>query len=340
MPSGHSTFPARILVLGDSVAWGQGLRHFQKMHNVLAKQIYRTAGFVPYVAQYAHSGGIIGAGLPRARQQPWWPREIPSPHDTLFEQCDVAHDFEIDNRFDLIIVCAGINDVDVTRIFNPLTTPQAISDRTLTYCYTELLQALIYIGRRFFPQNSSARVFVLTYYPILSQSSQLPDPVKVATIFAKEAISPPPLPSPTGPVNVGYSFRSQPSLRDVLIENSLTFWRQVIERHSDAVASANEHFPNRFTLIDPGISEKQSAFTEHPLIWGLDPQTEKPTDPLVADRIRYCDAELKSEMQSPIAGFVCRRASVGHPNVAGAAQYANVMLATLQRLHAPDTSAS
>ncbi|HYT76004.1 MAG TPA: hypothetical protein VEL79_14715, partial [Vicinamibacterales bacterium] len=48
-----------MLVLGDSVTWGQGLLDGQKMHDIVRDKIAQTHGPVRAL-QLAHSGAVIG----------------------------------------------------------------------------------------------------------------------------------------------------------------------------------------------------------------------------------------------------------------------------------------
>lgn len=321
--------PARILVLGDSVTWGQGLRDDQKMHRLLAQRVFGATGVAPYVAHYAHSGAIIGAGAPFGAMAPWWPPEIPSPHATIFEQLDLVSATEIDPRFDLIVVDGGLNDVDIHYVFNPQTKPDQVAAKATAKCGADMIGLLQAIDKRVMQWSPHVRCFVLTYYPILSDASRFPNIWNVATVLAQETISPPPPPTSHVAMRAQLSQSPVQSLKEQLVANSRALRSASLAAHTNAVATVNAGAAApRFTLIDPNILESECAFTTTPLIWGLT-TTEKPEDPLTDDRVRYCDYELRPEMKNPLDAFVCRRASVGHPNVAGAQRYAETMFAAL-----------
>jgi lysophospholipase L1-like esterase len=325
--------PSRILVLGDSVTWGQGLRDPQKMHNLLAAQIFRATGRAPYVAFYAHSGAIIGATARPSTQAPWWPREIPSPHATVLEQIELVFAEELDPRFDLIIVDGGLNDVDVHYVFNPNTAPADVTKAATQHCGPDMVKLLGTIRDRFTIGGLLPQVFVLTYYPIVSSKSVFPSLLKAGAVLGWEAISPPNPPPANGLVasQTEHHLSVQQSIAAKLVANSMAFRTASLNAHTMAVATANAvDSGSHFVLIDPQISESESAFTSPmPLIWGLDKDI-KPEDPVLPDRIVYCDLELKQYMHGILDAGICRRASVGHPNVAGASRYADVMFATLQ----------
>ena len=120
LPAALMTASPRILVIGDSVTWGQGLLPSQKIHRLLAKMLFERNGIEPQMLHYAHSGAIVGyaGGAPVASgpYQPWWPREIPNAHPTVLEQLTLVSQDHLDLRYDAIIVSASINDVDVRTI--------------------------------------------------------------------------------------------------------------------------------------------------------------------------------------------------------------------------------
>src|SRR5262249_52137845 len=107
--------PFRILTLGDSIPWGQGLLDGEKYDRMLAAELesYHPGGVT--LERVAHSGAVIGAfgaaGIP-------CPGEVPCSRLTILEQCDqFANSPE---TVDLVLLDGGINDVGVATILNPL----------------------------------------------------------------------------------------------------------------------------------------------------------------------------------------------------------------------------
>jgi len=77
-----------MLVLGDSIAWGQGLQEWNKFSSLVCDQLkYRPEYLGLTRAVLARSGAIIGAD---AEREP--PRavssEIPWYFPTIIQQCD------------------------------------------------------------------------------------------------------------------------------------------------------------------------------------------------------------------------------------------------------------
>lgn len=329
----------RILVLGDSVMWGQGLEENEKIHRVLARLLFSQNGFEPSVLHYAHSGatiGYIGGAVAHAIPAPgWWPAEIPIASPTLHDQCNQVAADHPDERFDIVLLTGGINDVKVQNIFNPGTTIQQINDLSAKYCNGAMTSFLGELRSRYLAANPNIKILVLGYYSVLSSDSDVPDIFDVAKALAKEAINPP---KPQIGAKLTTANAKAFNLQEKLIENSLAFRSASQANLANAVQNANLGLatPN-FFFVDPMILDTEAAFTPNALIWGLRKSDETPEDPLYNDRLAYC-ANLLQEKPG-IDRFTCDRASLGHPNVAGARRYAQKIFTFLSSTNLAPTPA-
>lgn len=324
----------RILVLGDSVTWGQGLRPEQKMHRLLANMLYDHNGVEPQVFHYAHSGGTIGYenGVPTKPVvvEDWWPREIPRANPTIHEQCALVAQEHRDQRFDYIILSGGINDVSVMTIFNPKTSEAEIRTRTKTYCHDQMLHLLDDLHAQFLTANPAAKIIVLGYYPVLTDRSTIPSVLSVLKALARETINP--------PRPHGYLFAAQLTrdrdLRSTLIEQSIAFRDASRDGLSSAVAETNQKYSmQNYMFVDPLIADDEAAFAPNALIWGLQAGSEISNDPIYDDRVKYCVDVVKEPIG--IDQFKCERASLGHPNISGASRYAEKIFAAITPVPAP-----
>ncbi len=318
----------RILVVGDSVAWGQGLLDAQKFHNLVAVQLFKMKGAEPSILHYACSGAIIGfedgKPTPPVPVEGFWPREIPESNPTLYEQCQRVLADHPDRRFDAIVLCGGINDVGVKTIFDPRTSVPSIQQRCRAACYDGMGNLLDFIRSTFVAANPAARVVVLGYYPVFSPKSVLPDVLDLLKALAIETVFPPAL----------YEYDLHPAaplagLQQIIVRNSLAFRDASREQLNAAVDAANAKSATKnFVFVDPQITEDESAFVPKgkALIFGLAPN-ELAEDPVAKDRVKYCGDLL--DMTPGLERFTCDRASVGHPNVAGARRYADHVIQAL-----------
>jgi hypothetical protein len=209
-----------------------------------------------------------------------------------------------------ILINGGINDVDIHRLLNPTVTRAALEAFTEHACHQDLAVLLQETGTTF----SNAHGYVVGYYPILSYQS---DPFGVEALFAAvHAVAFQPLIDGT-------------LLRNVLIDHCLDFWKNSNRCMAAAVNDANQALGRAaFTFVDPGFNESNAVFAPNRLLWGVDPDpltAFKPEDEVIAPREVACaHAGLPA-----LDFFTCVRASAGHPNVAGAAQIAQRLIAAI-----------
>src|SRR5258708_26456358 len=99
-----------LLILGDSVTWGQGLLPVHKISTIVATQINASPKML------AHSGATIGIGDSNFDVMP--SPEVPNSYPTIIEQVDKFIGDQADVQW--ILMNGGINDVDIRSILNPL----------------------------------------------------------------------------------------------------------------------------------------------------------------------------------------------------------------------------
>src|ERR1700719_3958067 len=95
-----------MLVLGDSVTWGQGLNDYNKFYRLVFDQVSMKHPRLQPV-MLAHSGAAIGKGDTSTWRS--LPGEVPSSGPTILHQCDQYDD---PSSVRVILMNGGINDVD------------------------------------------------------------------------------------------------------------------------------------------------------------------------------------------------------------------------------------
>jgi lysophospholipase L1-like esterase len=400
--------PFNVLVLGDSIAWGQGLKNDSRWRTTIVDRLAAKLGRpVVEVPSELHSGASIGLGdlnqiadttrdhvavdryAPRyadANAQTATPAqsssfelsylkegayagEIPSYTPTVLRQLD---DYDAgpsrDTRIDLILLSAGINDVGVTRLLDPIADRRYVREAIRVHCHDHLVALLDRLRARFVEANPNCIVIVLSYYPMIGDDSVDIPPVRdlvrallgspvqtkaqarsqgiergAASITAttsditgsasRYTLAKPgetPGATPTRKLNV---------IARALVAAANRFFTQSEAAIDEAVADANRApFSPNFVHVTPNIDPLHTVFTYQPdpQLWSLKDGTIAPEDELVAERYAICD-RLGTERHDldPSAISACRIASIGHPNVIGAEQYAdsiwNAILARLPK---------
>ncbi|GGQ55310.1 family 1 glycosylhydrolase [Couchioplanes azureus] len=295
-----------IVVLGDSVAWGQGLRPHEKYVSVVERALGEGGGGIKsYTTMLAHSGATIGVG--DTTTLPALPGEIPTSYPTVMQQLD-AYAGTAD-RVDLVLVTAGLNDVNIRSIVSPLARPSDFAPAVDAHCRRDLRTLLTAAASRF----PNATIVVTSYYGILSDDS---DTGLLSAFLVAAGVSLAGLP--------GGVLTS--SLIPQVITNCRAFHDLSALAIRAAVEEANDELPAaRIRCADPGFTAANAALASQAWLYGINGDLS-PQDLFVAgDRAPACELNA-----SRTDVFQCRRASVGHPNPAGARAYADAVLRALR----------
>lgn len=284
-----------LLVIGDSVLWGQGLIDAHKSATLLAGHLQAEMEMI------AHSGANIG--IRDSHESLTLSGEVPCSYPTIQEQIQSFAGDTAQVRW--VLMNGGINDVDVRRILNPLHPLFDLGRNTRKYCGRDMFTLLQQVVAKF----PHARVLVVGYFPVLSYQSK---PEGIECIFS--AVH-----------GVKFAPIFQPDLfRNTLVDHCLRFWKISTESLQGAVGRINQAVGGtRAIFVDSGITEAGAAYAPNSLLWELDPDDPfKATDEVAAQRHAACDIAGMNAFEKQ----QCYLASAGHPNVAGAARIAEMCL--------------
>ncbi|MEO7652254.1 MAG: SGNH/GDSL hydrolase family protein [Bryobacteraceae bacterium] len=297
-----------MVVLGDSVPWGQGLGEQQKYQFIVENELAARYPDISKVA-LAHSGAVIGAGLDRAAAAIHG--EVPAPHPTMLEQCE-GYTHKPDS-VRLVLVNGGINDIDIRVILNPLISPVFLHANIKLVCLDDMLVLLRALSARF--SHPDCRILLTGYYPVLSPRSHVP---WIPGLLDYYGIACP-------------SFLDAGAVIGEVVRHSMQFWKESTDCLEIAVAECNRLVggPPRVFFVNPPFTEDNAVFAPNPWLYGLNPDFS-PEDPIAAERHAACDLHIKPVDFLGREG--CYRASAGHPNAIGSLAYAKAILACLESI--------
>jgi hypothetical protein len=338
----------RMIVLGDSIQWGQGLKNTEKIGYIVAKMIEDRHKVKVDMENYAHSGAITGFNFNGdeiySTQQPSivdFAGEVPSKLPTIIQESETVSDPE---TVDLVLMDFGINSVSIETILNPDSSSQQLSDLTRQHFYSNGLKVLNKIRMKF----PNANIIVTGYYPIITKSTNFdeilplliqlgPFIIGVGGLFEATlgAIFPLALAYIAGSITGGVILEDK---LGQIISNCKLFATQSASDLQAAVDEQNttETVGHSVTAAFPYFDDNNAILANNSLLWGIkvDPFSFalnpldhiEPIDSVVKERMIACDAaKLKDfELQEG------RLASVGHPNVAGAKSYAFSVILKLE----------
>ena len=338
--------PLNLLVLGDSISWGQGLKEEHKAWYLVKSWLQQNTGREVHERIEAHSGAVIGTvnqSEPLAFSD--LDGELSRAYPTIHGQIDHALKMYADPAsVDLVLVDGCINDLDSRRLLNAANTPDGIRELAQAKCGPPVEALLIRITNLF----PNAQVVITGYYPILSEKSANDFFMRA---LAKRFYSP-------------EAGAGAPKIDDKILRARLIAISREWYHTSDQMLSAaawkidaglqakGSH--QRVLFADAGFTPEQSFAANHSRLWGFDASALRKLLVLFSlgrvqlranDERRNQRDELCRQLwprpvrESPEDKMIredrlvrCRLAAVGHPNRKGAAMYADAIGSLLKPL--------
>ena len=332
-----------MLVLGDSILWGQGLKDQNKSW-YLVKTWLQTNGHSVHERIEAHAGAMIGTDGAEAPKSMTVHGELASAYPTLHDQIDNAVRSYVDpSQVDLVLVDGCINDVNARRFLNAGNTPEAIQALAQEKCGAPVEELLMRIASTF----PNAHIIVSGYYPVFSDKTPRDFFMRALAKRFYAALV------PNGP-----KISSREMLARLTII-SAAWYATSNSTLTDAVARTNARLATRGTrqrvLFAKVPFEPEHAFSARKSqLWGFDASFLRKLLIVVTlgkvklrtnDEVSSLRSSLCRDFYKSVPGesadekrlrkdrlMVCQLAAIAHPNLKGAAQYAEAIKAQLQNL--------
>ena len=323
-----------MLVLGDSILWGQGLKTEHKSWYHVKVWLEKRTGRAVIEKVEAHSGAIIERSSAPERLTITNP-EVDVAAPTLNEELDDAERFYSNRLVDVVLVSGCANDVGTQNLLNATATEQ-IEEMTKAKCGLPMEKLL----RRITTSFPAARVIVTGYYPFFSEKTRN-DFILKALVRRFFKIIP------------GTPTFSNKELLARLTANSNAWYRASNNALSQAVQNVNAGLHREqvmFAKIE--FSPEHSFAAPQSRLWQFNRSPFRmvlvllsfgkiplPTnDEVRKQRSASCreffkrqpsetDAQKKEREQRRL---LCRYAALGHPNRKGALLYAEAILKLLE----------
>ncbi|MFN2492515.1 MAG: hypothetical protein ABR501_06490 [Pyrinomonadaceae bacterium] len=341
--------PLHMLVLGDSIMWGQGLKLEQKTWWRVKCWLQEKTGRAVREKIQAHSGAVIAASSRPPSRFRSHDGEVNLPFPTVNEQVDDALEFYGENRskVNLILVDGCINDIDVSNLLNAAATLNGLREQISQRCGTGMHDLLLRINNGF----PRAYIVVTGYYPIISSSTA--DNAFIRLLVKKLNNERPEARQ-----------MSDREMRSRLITLSQLWYRASTASLGEAVRKVNGVLAERnpvprvmFTEID--FWPEHSFSAANTLLWNFmfgstnlsgfrqlfialsfGTAAYKPNDDVRESRNKSCNQTFKAPKETKETEaekrfrkdslLVCKYASLGHPNQMGALIYAEAIKGRLQ----------
>jgi hypothetical protein len=227
---------------------------------------------------------------------------------------------------DLIVMDGGINDVQVSRILDPRTTPSQIRSGASRFCLEEMRSLLATL----YDACPNTRIVLLAYYPIITDGTSLLEIAKVLVGFLSVF-------DPANPwLNARVAIGAAPALKARMVANSAAFaqtasssFRQAAEELNQRAARDSRERQPVAVVADPGWRPEHGYGApatrvwqlNTPVVWPVTPPFEmwRTNDELYDFRVGRrgpCNAARAAVPNWPYTEWLfCRVAGVGHPSL-------------------------
>jgi len=299
--------PFRMVVIGDSIAWGCGLYTKEKYHYLVADWLQKTLKRPVEITVLAHTGAtIIKPTNTDASKHAFIDPELGSWDPVLLEQ---AKHIPNPGDVDLILVSGGINDVGVDTLIVPIDNSYTINDRC-----QDVRDSMNILLRVLLNKCDKSVIIVTDYYAVVSKDTPSSSINKFAD-FVKE----------NDPNWLHRTFSSKISdSADIISNNCAKFYSESIKSLSDskggAVYSANEYSranfgKDRVYFAAVDFPSDRSYGTSKSLLWELldTDNGGKTNDHKYYYRVSLCE-RVSCNWDDKIQ-------AVAHPNVEGDQKY-------------------
>jgi lysophospholipase L1-like esterase len=336
--------PLNMLVLGDSIMWGQGLNEPHKAWSQVKKWLNENTHREVRENIVAHSGAVIGSlGNPTFSSPVKVDGEVSRALPTINEELSVAVKSYADpSQVDLVLINGCINDVDVRNLLNAANSIDDIKHMTIEKCGLPMQQLLGRVTTSF----PSAHVIVTGYFPIISEKT--PNTLLLKAI-ARMFYQPGSQSSKTFPRQ----------LRARLVEVSRTWYQTSNATLADDAEKLNAELSargsrQRVMFVEIPFLPEYSFNAPETRLWSFNASflrkllailtlgrvSLKTNDDRLNQRVAGCNEFYErpaSETPTERARrerlrMLCRYASLGHPNRKGATIYADGICARLKSL--------
>ncbi|HEV7683300.1 MAG TPA: SGNH/GDSL hydrolase family protein [Pyrinomonadaceae bacterium] len=339
----------QMLVLGDSIMWGQGLREDEKFTSRVKCWLQEKTNREVQLHMEAHSGAIISGSAAAPAAFTTSDGEVNMTSPTISEELDHAVGFYKQTQTSpaLILMNGCINDIGVKNLLSAATPLEDLRAQVKINC-GEKMQHLLSRVRSNFPQS---QVVVSGYYPIVS--FQTADNAFLRLLVKRLNNQRPEARRMT-----------DKEMRQRLVAISEEWYRSSTANLAEAVLKANAGFtPSSPKILFAEIqfgpehvfaapetllwtflfaSTNVSGFAKIVVLLSFGTAAYKANDHVREARIKSCEATFKKpkdvkedkkqkETRQDLF-LICRYASLGHPNHMGALVYTEAIKGQLLQL--------
>ena len=327
-----------MLVVGDSLIWGQGLEEKDKFYTLTKDWLQSELRKEVNLKVKAHSGATIflhekesqllkKAG--KSETESFYP-EANVSFPTLKTQIETAKsEYEKEGKkadsINLIMLTGGIVDITVAGVLNPLGNEKELKRQIVQYCNEDMFRFL----------DESAKVFpnalfvVVGYFPIFSEKT---DTAKAFNATLEAYAIPRPLKPFTNNILTRPFFRL---IKKKAINRSRVWFEDSNREFQTAVTRLNEKAgKQRAVFVKTPLTEENAFETPNTLLFRMG-GNGRTLDSFYDERLIECKkvfGSLRKSIGLKQSIRQCEIAAIAHPNPEGAKAYTEAIKTTLKNI--------
>lgn len=327
--------PINILVLGDSIMWGQGLKPNHKPSYHVKVWLEKTTGRPVIERIEAHSGAVIeGDSITAIRTST--DREVNLGLPSVLQQLDSAlRGYSDGSQIDLVLLSGCGNDVGFQNMLNA-SSIEEVDNMTKAKCGRPMEELL----RRITTSFPAAQIIVTGYYPFFSEHTRNDFIVRaLARRFFKTQPGAPKISSKDVFKRLKVNSKQwYETSNQTLAQDAQKINAEIGRRR---VMFARIEFPSDYSFAAPKTrlwSFNRSPFRMALVLLSFGKILLPSNDEVRRQRTASCNeifkkppqetAEQKKERKA--LHLSCRYAALGHPNRMGALLYGDTIINSLQ----------
>jgi lysophospholipase L1-like esterase len=334
--SGQKSRPLNMLVLGDSITWGQGLKPEHNSWYQVKLWVEKTTGRPVAERVEAHSGALIEPG-PTDDRLSASNHEVNVARPTVHDQLDAALKYYPDpTTVDIILLSACGNDVGVENLLNAAKVEE-IDDMAAKKCGAPTERLLRRVAGAF----RAATIFVVGYYPFFSEKTRNDFILRGLTKrFVKTVSGAPRLSSTETLVRLTENSRDWYAASNKILSQVAQRLNAETGSSPSRIIFAKIDFPPEYSFAAPDTrlwGFNRSPFRMLMLFLSFGKVLLPANDEVRGQRTASCNEVFKTspgetadqKREREKRRTLCRYASLGHPNRLGAGLYADAVIALM-----------
>jgi hypothetical protein len=339
-PNFHAAETFELLVVGDSLIFGQGLLEKDKIYTHVAEWLRTSSPGAPRAVNLkmkAHSGSTLKFHADEAEayrktgrdETFFYKPEVNVSFPSTWKQLEVAADeYKAAGRSgaELILLSGCITDITVAKVLDPKGDDDLLRRQAKQFCHDDMVDVLNHAASL----HPQAAIAVVGYFPMISPQSNDTRlfnswlEARKTGRFLKWMLN--------NPIMRKVYFKK---VGNNAMHRARLWFEESNKQLESAVNDFNARSPQpRTVFVKSPLTEENAVEAPNTMLFRMGKHGIS-EDPMYSERKTDCDQALPELKRSTGLDYplrFCEVAGVGHPNPIGSKKYASAVIAELPKM--------